>query len=166
MEQKITSPLRRALEEAEAELTELKHTAEHTRTCLVALEGEYKKRVDERDEMRRERDAAIDTAFTMWAACVGAAGDTSFGMPPNEIAIAQVREYLKQLTWSRAIAEQNQPIPMILHCPECGERHIDEGEFAMKGHTTHACQHCGMVWKPAQITTVGVRFLPGYKNDK
>ena len=57
------------------------------------------------------------------------------------------------------------PIPMRLVCPECGALHIDEGEFATKLHTTHACQHCGMVWRPAVVSTVGVRFLPGFKNE-
>jgi rubredoxin len=55
-------------------------------------------------------------------------------------------------------------IPMILTCPSCGGRHIDEGEFATKVHHTHACQHCGMVWRPAIVPTVGVQFLPGFKN--
>lgn len=54
--------------------------------------------------------------------------------------------------------------PMLLWCPECGERHIDEGEFADKVHHTHACQHCGHVWRPAVEPTTGVRFLPGFKN--
>lgn len=57
------------------------------------------------------------------------------------------------------------PIPMLLHCPECRERHIDEGEFATKAHHTHACQSCGCVWRPALVSTVGVRFLPGFKNE-
>jgi len=56
------------------------------------------------------------------------------------------------------------PIPMLLWCPECRARHIDEGEFETKVHHTHACQACGMVWRPAVIATVGVRFLPGFKN--
>ena len=56
------------------------------------------------------------------------------------------------------------PVPMILHCPKCGGRHIDEGEFATKPHHTHACQECGVVWRPAIVHTVGVRFLPGFKN--
>jgi rubredoxin len=55
-------------------------------------------------------------------------------------------------------------IPMLLHCPMCNERHIDEGEFATKLHHTHACQHCGHVWRPAILATVGVQFLPGFKN--
>jgi predicted RNA-binding Zn-ribbon protein involved in translation (DUF1610 family) len=56
------------------------------------------------------------------------------------------------------------PVPMILTCPSCGERHLDEGDFAAKVHHTHACQHCGMVWRPALVATVGVQFLPGFKN--
>lgn len=56
------------------------------------------------------------------------------------------------------------PVPMLLTCPGCGERHIDEGEFATKHHHTHACQKCGMVWRPAIVYTVGVQFLPGFKN--
>jgi rubredoxin len=58
-----------------------------------------------------------------------------------------------------------EPIPMVLHCPECKERHIDEGDFAMKPHHTHSCQSCGLTWRPAIAATVGVQFLPGFKND-
>lgn len=56
------------------------------------------------------------------------------------------------------------PVPMRLHCPECGGLHLDEGEFATKPHHTHACQHCGACWRPAVANTVGVRFLPGFKS--
>lgn len=55
-------------------------------------------------------------------------------------------------------------IPMILFCPN-GHRHIDEQEFAEVPHHTHACQECGIVWRPAKVNTHGVRFLPGYRND-
>ena len=58
------------------------------------------------------------------------------------------------------------PIPMLLWCPECSERHIDVGNFATKPHHTHACQSCGHVWRPAIVPTVGVRFLPGFKNEE
>jgi hypothetical protein len=57
------------------------------------------------------------------------------------------------------------PVPMVLHCPECSARHIDEGEFATKPHHTHSCQSCGLTWRPAVVHTVGVGFLPGFKND-
>lgn len=56
------------------------------------------------------------------------------------------------------------PIPMWLTCPVCMSRHIDEGEFATKPHHTHSCQTCGLTWRPAVVPTVGVAFLPGFKN--
>lgn len=64
------------------------------------------------------------------------------------------------------MGDANAPIPMGLICPECGALHIDEGEFATKAHHTHACQECGMVWRPAVVNTVGVRFLSGFKNGE
>lgn len=54
--------------------------------------------------------------------------------------------------------------PMLLHCPMCNTRHIDEQDFAKVAHHTHACQGCGHVWRPAKVNTHGVQFLPGYKN--
>jgi len=65
----------------------------------------------------------------------------------------------------RMIQDAIDIFPMLLWCPACGERHIDEGEFATKPHHTHACQSCGMVWRPARVNTLGVRFLPGFKNN-
>jgi len=64
------------------------------------------------------------------------------------------------------MSDQTPPVPMLLWCPSCGERHYDEGEFATKPHHTHACQHCGMVWRPALVPTAGVKFLPGFKNEE
>jgi predicted RNA-binding Zn-ribbon protein involved in translation (DUF1610 family) len=64
-----------------------------------------------------------------------------------------------------AEAERAEPIAMRLLCPSCGELHVDEGAFATKAHHTHACQACGNVWRPAIVATVGVRFLPGFKNE-
>lgn len=66
--------------------------------------------------------------------------------------------------WMRS--EIIRPVPMILFCPQCGERHIDVGEFETKHHHTHACQYCGFVWRPAVDSTVGVQFLPGFKNEE
>lgn len=64
------------------------------------------------------------------------------------------------------MSNQSQPIPMRIPCPECGTLHIDEDEFAEKPHHTHSCQECGLTWRPAVVNTVGVRFLPGFKNKK
>lgn len=58
------------------------------------------------------------------------------------------------------------PVPLILCCPMCGARHIDEDEFAIKAHHTHSCQSCGFTWRPAVVPTVGVQFLPGFKTEK
>lgn len=62
-------------------------------------------------------------------------------------------------------SELEQPISMVLFCPMCHQRHIDVGEFSEKPHHTHACQHCGFVWRPAVRHTVGVEFLPDFKDD-
>ena len=56
------------------------------------------------------------------------------------------------------------PIPIRIHCPECHELHVDEGEWVTKPHHTHSCQACGHTWRPAVVHTVGVRFLPGFRN--
>jgi predicted RNA-binding Zn-ribbon protein involved in translation (DUF1610 family) len=58
------------------------------------------------------------------------------------------------------------PIAMLLWCPECGMRHIDRGRWETNPHHTHACQHCGHAWRPAVVTTVGVQFLPGFKDGE
>jgi len=58
-----------------------------------------------------------------------------------------------------------QPLPLILTCPVCGVRHIDRGEFSTKPHHTHACQACGICWRPALVPTVGVQHLPGFKDE-
>lgn len=58
------------------------------------------------------------------------------------------------------------PLPLILTCPSCGGRHVDKGLFATKPHHTHACQHCGLTWRPAIEPTVGVQFLPGFKDEE
>jgi hypothetical protein len=75
---------------------------------------------------------------------------------------ARVLEFAR-LICAEVHAEMSKPIPMILFCPN-GHRHIDEGEYATYPHHTHACQTCGIVWRPAIVQTVGVQFLPGFKN--
>ena len=58
------------------------------------------------------------------------------------------------------------PIPMLIWCPMCKARHLDVGEFATKVHHTHSCQNCGLTWRPAVVPTVGVQYLPGFKNEE
>lgn len=48
------------------------------------------------------------------------------------------------------------PEPLVMDCPSCGVRHIDEGVWATKPHKTHQCQACGQEWRPKETPTVGV----------
>lgn len=82
-------------------------------------------------------------------------------------AIGRIPKVLKDmiLVCLAELQEYQQGIPMILSCPCCHARHYDEGRFATHPHHTHACQKCGVVWRPAKVNTFGVRFLPGYKNE-
>jgi len=57
------------------------------------------------------------------------------------------------------------PVPMRLRCPRCDRLHVDKGAFSTRPHHTHACQFCGEVWRPALVATVGVRFLPGFRDE-
>lgn len=80
----------------------------------------------------------------------------------NDVTCAQcVRAFYQ----SKAAQPSADPVPVLLICPSCYRRHIDEGDWATKPHHTHACQHCGNVWRPAIVATVGVQFLPGFKNE-
>lgn len=81
------------------------------------------------------------------------------------------------------------PIPMLLFCPACGVQHLDAPEpdpatchgcahhaAGMAGktitadwpkhtcwqnppHKSHACHGCGVVWRPADVETVGVAAI-------
>lgn len=59
-----------------------------------------------------------------------------------------------------------EPVPVILHCPMCHNRHVDKDKYATRPHHTHACQECGHCWRPAILCTVGVQFLPGFKDSE
>lgn len=58
------------------------------------------------------------------------------------------------------------PIPMRLFCERCHAQHIDKGRFETHPHHTHSCQSCGLTWRPAVPCTVGVQFLPGFKDPE
>jgi hypothetical protein len=111
--------------------------------------------VDEADEVWRLRDM-LQSHF----------GGEDVNLPTPEL-LERVLDRLDDLD-----SENEAPVPMLLFCPMCHEKHIDEGEFASKRHHTHACQGilpngrwCGNVWRPAIVATVGVEALPGFIND-
>lgn len=83
--------------------------------------------------------------------------------------------------WLReTAADLERPIDMVLHCPKCGEQHIDAAETDAKyaeklhesswwelggdkperwtnpPHRTHLCHSCGHRWRPADVATNGV----------
>lgn len=37
--------------------------------------------------------------------------------------------------------------PLHIDCPNCGETHIDEGEWRTRPHETHLCLECGFKFK-------------------
>ncbi|KVQ87305.1 hypothetical protein WK09_19900 [Burkholderia ubonensis] len=65
------------------------------------------------------------------------------------------------------------PIPMLLFCPRCGTQHIDAPEtkpddqddrvpvttWANPPHRSHLCHACGIIWRPADVATVGVAAI-------
>ena len=65
-----------------------------------------------------------------------------------------------------ALSEQVEPIPMVLHCPNCGWQHIDsieiDGETVTWNnppHRSHLCENCGCIWRPADVATTGVSAI-------
>ena len=54
----------------------------------------------------------------------------------------------------------NAPIEMLLFCPCCDFQHVDapnvERHWLNPPHRSHECQHCGYVWRPADVETTGV----------
>ena len=109
---------------------------------------------DELERLERVRNECWD-AMNAFGVATGA--------PPNQDLIEHLRRYTSFLPpFSAALLS----IPMRLTCPQCSVLHVDKGEHATKPHHTHACQHCGNVWRPAIVPTVGVRFLPGFKDAR
>lgn len=58
------------------------------------------------------------------------------------------------------------PVDMVLHCPACGQQHIDAPEehwnreflygWENPPHRSHLCHGCGHIWRPADVPTNGV----------
>lgn len=71
-----------------------------------------------------------------------------------EVAKARLNDWEKS---------QNTPIPMVLHCPQCGTQHIDAPDPASgwdnPPHRSHLCNTCGTIWRPADVPTSGVKAI-------
>ena len=55
---------------------------------------------------------------------------------------------------------------VVTHCPKCGKIHLDEGEWYNRPHKTHLCQHCGELWRYAEVYTRGVATLGPSSDDQ
>lgn len=55
------------------------------------------------------------------------------------------------------------PLPIVIHCPDCGKQHVDEGEWATEPHKTHLCSRCKHLFRPMNVPTVGVLRLTSTK---
>jgi len=95
----------------------------------------------------------------------------------GEHTFVSLQDYIRQ----REEEVRAEPVPIILHCPQCGEQHIDmeqtETQFrhfmeawslnaepqdrvptrwTNPPHRSHLCHNCGTVWRPADVPTTGV----------
>ena len=63
----------------------------------------------------------------------------------------------------QTIAEAREPLPMVLHCPRCGLQHVDAPDPARDWtnppHRSHLCAGCELIWRPADVATVGVEKI-------
>lgn len=97
------------------------------------------------------------------------------------IAIRECEAYAISGGWP--VPSSTQPIPMILFCPMCRTQHVDKPErdshapcsvclavpavpcyphcttWKNPPHKSHLCGHCGLVWRPADVPTVGVEQI-------
>lgn len=56
------------------------------------------------------------------------------------------------------------PVQMLLFCPNCGLKHVDEPDertpdWTNPPHKSHLCHGCGCIWRPADVPTEGVNAI-------
>lgn len=82
------------------------------------------------------------------------------GIPAQPCSPKAVWEAQMRPAVQAAIAAQG-PVPMVLHCPRCHLQHIDAPDertpdWQNPPHRSHLCHGCGMIWRPADVPTIGV----------
>lgn len=83
---------------------------------------------------------------------------------PIWLHIANENDVIKKMEPGKIFhIPQNNSIPMVLFCPNCGRQHIDhpepEKEWTNPPHKSHLCAGCGTIWRPADVCTVGVAAI-------
>lgn len=82
------------------------------------------------------------------------------GIPAQPCSPKEVWETQMRPALQAAIAAQG-PLPMVLHCPRCHLQHIDAPDertpdWKNPPHRSHLCHGCGLIWRPADVPTIGV----------
>lgn len=82
------------------------------------------------------------------------------GIPAQPCSPKEVWETQMRPALQAAIAAQG-PVPMVLHCPRCHLQHIDAPDertpdWQNPTHRSHLCHGCGLIWRPADVPTIGV----------
>lgn len=123
------------LQEAEGLITDMDSEIEELRTAL--------------------HQADLDGYRTAFFEIGELLGMTAQPFSPKEVWETQMRPALHA-----AIAAQG-PVPMVLHCPRCHLQHIDAPDertpdWQNPPHRSHLCHGCGLIWRPADVPTIGV----------
>lgn len=95
---------------------------------------------------------------------------TTYGKDSDNSSVAaRIGAYLKQ----RVMGWTEEPIDMVLHCPQCMTQHIDGPDarhyenyhpggltlWTNPPHRSHLCAECGHIWRPADVPTNGVAAI-------
>jgi len=111
----------------------------------------------------KEAKAAAHRVVTIWQAI-------------KDQPLSVLEGYIVQCLQDRDYLE---PISMILHCPRCGAQHVDKIEgldeyyqrvkntaispaperWENPPHKSHLCAKCKCIWRPADISTVGIEAI-------
>jgi hypothetical protein len=116
---------------------------------------------------REEIIARVRAGLSQW--CEGGEGN------PSEFIADEILAGIL----SRSKGGETASIDMVLFCPACGFKHIDEPElpylpdnatveddaaiiattWTNPPHRSHLCSSCGHVWRPADVPTNGVEAV-------
>lgn len=164
-----------AVEKVNASLTELLQAAEKERDEWREIAERTSAELSKEERMSHELRTGLDEAREAHRCSVEMGDELVRAASKLTTERDNQSELIRNLHDTEAVLERDlldartrlaAPIPMRLICPACNALHVDEGwDGADKPHHTHACQGCGAVWRPAIVPTVGVRFLPGFKNQ-
>lgn len=162
---KVNETTRATVDPRDAFKAAIRNVARHVRHNMAGSD-ERKEEKDVQVGRVPDRAERLRSVLELLAERLG--GQADIAALTNNIGDQPLIDHLLQgsATLVQRMGELAAPVPMLLWCPLCHTRHIDEGEFATKPHHSHSCQNpeCGLTWRPAVKATVGVKTLPGFYN--